>query len=214
MGDFFSTALQFPAVVFTFPLGVVLAYWLFALLFGVGTDVAEAAAGPGAPGGFAGAVAVFGLGGVPAAVPVSLVVAFGWFTAMTGTELLDAGWRRVLVLPAALFAGWAGARLLVLPLRRVFRAEQGIYHEDFVGRVCVVRTGRVTAGFGQAEVAADDGGTSIIQVRAEGPEAAELTSGRRALIFGYDADREFFWVAPYDLGGSDELGPEENRTPA
>ncbi|WSA47689.1 hypothetical protein OIE51_19160 [Streptomyces sp. NBC_01803] len=214
MGDFCSTALQFPAVVFTFPLGVVLAYWIFAVLFGVGTGVAEAAAGPEAPGGFAGGLALLGLGGVPAAVPVSLIIALGWFTAMAGTELLDAGWRRALTLPAALFAGWAGARLLVLPLRRTFPAEHGIYHEDFVGRVCVIRTGRVTAGFGQAEVAADDGGTSIIQVRAEGPEAAELTSGRRALIFGYEADREFFWVAPYDLGGSGELGPEENRTPA
>ncbi|MDT0342916.1 hypothetical protein [Streptomyces litchfieldiae] len=207
MREFFTTAAQFPAVVFTLPLAVVLLYWIFSILFGVGASVADTAE-PGEPGGVAGALALAGLGGVPAAIPVSLVIAVGWFVAMTGTELLDAGWQRAAALPAALLGGWCGARLVVLPLRRAFPAEQGVYHQDFVGRVCVIRTGRVAHDFGQAEITADDGGTSIIQVRAEGPEAAELTAGRRALIFGYESDGAYFWVAPYDSG---DLGPGENR---
>lgn len=208
MGDFLDTASRFPAVLFSLPLAVVLAYWIFSVVFGVGTSVADSAE-PGEPGGFAGALALLGLGGVPAAIPVSLVIAVAWFTAMAGTELLDAGWQRVATVPAALLAGWLGARLIVLPLRRAFPDETGIYHRDFVGRVCVIRTGRVSEAFGQAEVAADDGGTAIIQVRAGGPEGQELTSGRRALIYGYEPDGGYFWVAPYDAG---ELGPEENRS--
>jgi hypothetical protein len=199
--------MQFPAVVFTFPLAVVLLYWIFSVVFGVGASVADGAE-PAEAGGFAGALALARLGGVPPTIPVSLVIAVAWFVSMAGTELLDAGWQRTLTLPAALVAGWGGAWLAVLPLRRVFVAETGIYHRDFVGRVCVIRTGRVSDRFGQAEITADDGGSSIIQVRAEGPEAEELTAGRRALIFGYETDGEFFWVAPYDAG---DVGPEENR---
>ncbi|WP_228081600.1 DUF1449 domain-containing protein [Streptomyces profundus] len=223
MGDFFSTALDFPAVVFSIPLAVVLLYWLFALAFGVGAgDVdADVSADAGAGGGFG----WFGLGGVPLAVPLSLLVALAWFVSMAGAELIDEGVGQAVVPPVALFVGWAGSWLAVRPLRRLFRAESGIYHQDFVGRVCEVRTSRVTGGFGQAEVAADDGGTAIIQIRAEGPEADELASGHRALIYGYESDGGFFWVAPYDAGpleldradapvedpGPDEPGPGRNR---
>ncbi|TDC77201.1 DUF1449 family protein [Streptomyces hainanensis] len=198
MGDFFDTATHFPAVVFTFPFVVVLAFWLFSLVFGVGASVADSAE-PTADGA-GGALSAIGLGGVPAAISVSLVIAVGWFAAMVGAELVEPAVGRALVVPAALLLGWLGARLLALLLRPVFMGERGVYHEDFVGRVCLVRTSTVTASFGQAEVTADDGGTAVIQVRAEGPEGEELTAGARALIFGYEPERAFFWVAPYDAG--------------
>ncbi|SOD65102.1 hypothetical protein SAMN06297387_12099 [Streptomyces zhaozhouensis] len=212
MADFFSTALEFPAVVFSIPLAVVLLYWLFALAFGVGAGAVDAADGVADGGGGFG---WFGLGGVPLAVPLSLLTALAWFASMAGGELIDDEVGRALVPPAALVLGWAGAWLAVRPLRRLFEPESGLYHRDFVGRVCEVRTSRVTASFGQAEVTADDGGTAVVQIRAEGPEAAELAAGRRALIYGYEADGGFFWVAPYDAGpldpGPDEPGPGRNR---
>ena len=198
-GDFAATALTYPAVVFTFPLAVVVIFWLFSLVFGIGGSVADSPE-PGSAGAVGGALAALGVGGVPAAVPVSLVIALGWFASMAGAELIESGPARALVPVGALLVGWAGTWLLVLPLRKAFPAASGLYHEDFVGKVCIVRTSRVTSGFGQAEVDADDGGTAVIQGRAEGPEAAELTSGRRALIFAYEPDGAFFWVAPYDAG--------------
>ncbi|WP_259454566.1 hypothetical protein [Streptomyces ginkgonis] len=215
MGDFFTTAMAFPAVIFTFPLAVVLLYWTFGVLFGVGGSVAEGgdAGGDGGDGvgGFTGVMALLGLSGVPAAIPLSLLIAVAWFTAMAGTELLDATAARIATVPVALVAGWGVARLLVLPLRRVFPTETGAMREDFVGKVCVVRTSRVTADFGQAEVTAEDGGTAIVQVRAEGPEGADLGAGSRALIFGYEPEREIFWVAPYDAGPA--TGHFENQLP-
>jgi len=57
-----------------------------------------------------------------------------------------------------------------------------------------IRTGTVTGEFGQAEVTAQDGSSAIVQVRQTGEHA--LTHGNRALIFDYDTDGEFFWVAP------------------
>ena len=65
---------------------------------------------------------------------------------------------------------------------------------DFVGSVCVIRTGRVSQTFGQAEVTAADGSSAIIQVRQTGTDT--FKSGTAALIYEYDADGEFFWVTP------------------
>ncbi|MFJ6772737.1 hypothetical protein ACIQOV_17535, partial [Kitasatospora sp. NPDC091257] len=75
--------------------------------------------------------------------------------------------------------------------------DRPVTRGDFVGRVCVIRTGRVTADFGQAEVTAEDGSTATVQVRTATPEPA-LTAGRTALIFDYDAEGEHFLVAPFD----------------
>lgn len=209
MGDFFSTALEFPAVILTFPLAVVILYWLVSLVFGVGGSLAEdAESGSGGH-----ALGALGRGPVPLAVGVSLLIAVAWFFAMAAGALLDEPLHRTLALPGALLLGWAGAVLAQRPLGRLFPAATGTSREEFVGRVCTVRTSRVTAEFGQAEVVAEDGGAATIQVRAEGPEAEELRAGARALIFGYEPEGEFFWVAPYDAGPLPEPESRENRPP-
>lgn len=70
-----------------------------------------------------------------------------------------------------------------------------------MGQVCTVRTGSVSADFGQAEVAAADGSTAIVQVRQPPRPSSPgevLTSGATGLLYAYDAEGEFFWVSPYD----------------
>jgi hypothetical protein len=67
---------------------------------------------------------------------------------------------------------------------------------DFVGRMCVIRTGLASHDFGQAEVTAADGSSAVVQVRTTGQD--RLARGDNALIFEYDADGEFFWVMPYE----------------
>ncbi|RKT10979.1 hypothetical protein BX285_4912 [Streptomyces sp. 1114.5] len=150
--------------------------------------------GPGHHGGVLGAL---GLGGVPVTVAVSLLVALAWFVSLAGTALTSGAPARGGVLAVALVASWAGTRVLVRPLRRLFPEDRPVTRGDFVGRVCVIRTGRVTADFGQAEVTAGDGSTATVQVRTPTPEPG-LTAGRTALIFDYDAEGEHFLVAPFD----------------
>jgi len=58
----------------------------------------------------------------------------------------------------------------------------------------VVRTRHVGPDHGQAEVTAADGSSAVIQVRLAG-EAHDAT-GWTALIYGYDADDEVFWITP------------------
>jgi hypothetical protein len=82
MDGFVDAALSFPAVLFTPLLIIVVAYW--AVVVAGGAD-------PDAELGDGGLLAYAGLGGLPAAVPLSLLVAFAWFGSLAGAVLLP-GW--------------------------------------------------------------------------------------------------------------------------
>ena len=188
MGDFVDAALSFPAVVFTFLLAAVLLYWLLVLVGTLDVEIGDLDIGDG-----------LGLGGVPVTVTASVTIVVSWFVTIVGGLVIpDVAVVHTLlgigVLLAGLVAGLFVARLVAAPLRKLYAPGGEASRSDFVGRECVVRTGRVTGDFGQAEVTAVDGSTAIIQVRQTGEH--ELVHGRRALIFDYDIDGEFFWVAP------------------
>jgi hypothetical protein len=191
MGEFVSAALGFPAVLFTFLLVVLVGYWLLVLLgaLDIDDDGGDFLAG-------------LGFGGVPLTIVLSLVVGIGWFVSLVGTVVLSGlstaarvGLGFVVLVVALVFALFV-TRLLVTPLRSVFHADPSASRADFVGRTCVIRTGTVATDFGQAEVRAEDGSTAIVQVRQTGQE--DLRAGCLALIYDYDTDGEFFWVAPVE----------------
>ncbi|MFB4319821.1 hypothetical protein [Actinomadura sp. 21ATH] len=200
MGEFIDVALGFPTALFTFPLIVVAGYWLLAA---VGLDVLDADTGAGV----GDALAAARLGGAPVTVAMSALVAVAWFASLAGSAL---GVPGAVTLPAALAASWLATAALVRAVRRFvpagWAAAAGGSRRDLVGRTCVIRTGRVGADFGQAEVTADDGTSAVVQVRvpdsdlavAGRAEPGALTRGSAALIFDYDPAGEFFWVMPYD----------------
>lgn len=227
MGEFADVCLGFPTVLFGGALVVVVGFWGLVLVGGAdahgpwhhgatgghgGDGGAGGNSGHGVNGGRhdrlggeAGALAAAGLGGVPVTVVLSLLVALSWFLSLAGSAALHGAdlpgrpFRALLglaVTAAAPAGAWFGTWLLVRPLRRLFPDVRPPSREDFVGRVCVIRTGAVTARFGQAEVAAPDGSTAVVQVRQTGEDT--FTSGSSALLYAYDPDGEFFWVAPFD----------------
>ncbi|MFB6813762.1 hypothetical protein ACFCV8_04350 [Streptomyces sp. NPDC056347] len=200
MREFLNAATSFPAVLFGAALAVVIFFWLLVLVGSadhhsfdgdLDTDLA-------------------GVGGVPVTVSVSVITVFGWFAALTGTVLLHrsdaSGLTRAglagAVLVGALLTGLVVLRVLVRLFRRRFPDEPPPSRQDFLGRVCTVRTGSVGTDFGQAEVTADDGSTAIVQVRLLAPadpaDPAALTAGSAGLLYAYDDAGEFFWVSPYD----------------
>ncbi|NUP32764.1 MAG: hypothetical protein HOU01_13720 [Streptomycetaceae bacterium] len=194
MGEFAAAVLEFPAVVFTFALVVVVAFWLCVLVGAVEHDsFDDVSAGD-----------VLGLGGVPPTVSVSLWVAMAWVLSLVGGVLFgsaapSAGVRAVVdvgVLAAAVFAAWLATRVVLHPLRHLFPDEPGPSRHDFIGLTCVIRTGRVDGRFGQAEVTARDGATAIVQVRQTGTDV--FAAGGTGLLYAYDEPGEFFWVAPFD----------------
>ncbi|MFP3986969.1 hypothetical protein U9R90_05580 [Streptomyces sp. E11-3] len=200
MGEFLNAAIAFPTVLFTGALVVVLGFWLLAVFGAADTDAFDTEAGFGAA----------GLGGVPVTVVVSLLTLFAWFTSLVGTVLLDRWGASGAVATAAAFGvlvfavlvSWRLTRLFLRPLRSLFPDEPAPSRLDFVGRSCTVRTSRVDDGFGQAEVAADDGSTAVVQVRQTAEDLAAhpthaLTFGSTALLYAYDEAGEFFWAAPH-----------------
>ncbi|MFE4380701.1 hypothetical protein [Streptomyces cyaneofuscatus] len=204
MGEFLDAALGFPAVIFGAALVVVVCFWLLVLAGAADQHSFDSDLDSG----------TVGFGGVPVTVSVSLLVVVAWFGSLSGTVLLHrvpaSGTTRavlaVAVLAASLFLAWGTVRLLAHLFRRYFPAEPPPSRKDFVGRVCTIRTGSVSAVFGQAEVAAADGSTAIVQVRqaprvarlAESHAEEPLVSGSTGLLYAYDEEGEFFWVSPYD----------------
>ncbi|MFD7860785.1 hypothetical protein [Streptomyces sp. NPDC057682] len=196
MREFLDAALSFPTVLFSAALVVVIAFWLLVLVGAADHHSFDADLDAHAA----------GIGGVPVTLSVSVMVAVGWFISLTGAVLLHhsdaAGTLRAVlacaVLAGALLVSWAVVRLLVRHFRRFFPDQPPPSRQDFLGRVCTIRTGSVGTDFGQAEVAAADGSTAIVQVRQLRPDDAEFTAGSPGLLYAYDEDGEFFWVSPYD----------------
>lgn len=211
MGGFFDVVLAFPTVLFSFLLVVVVAYWLLVL-----TGLVDLEDGTDADAeGFGGFLAGLGLGGPPNTVVFSLLIAVAWFVSLAGTVLLDragfgASVRITLSVGVLVLAGlcaWLVTRLFAASLSRLFPTGPEASRSSFVGSLCVIRTGRVTADFGQAEVTSADGSSAVVQVRQPGDEP--LRAGSSALIYDYDADGEFFWVTPTDIA----LNPDLTRHP-
>ncbi|MFE3513802.1 hypothetical protein [Streptomyces sp. NPDC059166] len=199
MTEFLSAAAAFPAVVLGAALVVVVGFWLLVLAGAAAPDSFDADLDSEA----------VGFGGVPVSVSVSLFVVIAWFSGLTGSVLVlrsgVTGTSRaalhLTVLAGALLIAWGVVRMLVRRFRRYFPAEPPPSREDFVGEVCTIRTGSVSADFGQAEVAAADGSTAIVQVRQQPSPTGRgevFRSGSTGLLYAYDAEGEFFWVSPYD----------------
>jgi hypothetical protein len=137
---------------------------------------------------------------VPATVVFSLVITFAWLvsvvTMQTVTRLVPA------LLGAPLSFGVALASLILAlpltsiaarPLAKVFAPKHAPVKSDFIGRTCVVRTGSVTAKFGEATL--HDGGAGlVVRVRVDGDQ--QLGRGEQALIVDYDPERETYLVEP------------------
>ena len=138
---------------------------------------------------------------VPLTVSVSLIVFYAWALSLLGVVLPHAAG---LALPAwvAYVVAFFVAPLLALPLTSMtvrplaplFTPRRAKTNKDMIGRSCVVRTGSVTATFGEA-IVKDTGSDLILRVRVDG---TELKRGEEALIVGFDEEREEYIVESMD----------------
>lgn len=177
--DFITAALAFPTVALTVLLFVVVVFWVLVITGVLELDGDE-------------------LLSVPVAAGASAFTVVAWLIALAGTALLEGTAARLAIAAGALVVGWVVARAVGSWLRRVLAPAKTPTRADFVGQPCVIRTGTVTDGFGQAEVHAPDGSSAVIQVRSTGSDT--FHAGQTALIFDYDRDAEVFLVMPYEGG--------------
>jgi hypothetical protein len=200
MASFIDAATSYPTAVYTVLLGVVMVYWLLALVGvfdlngdgGIDLDL-HADGNVDDLGALAGFVVAFGLSGVPVSIALGLLVVVSW------TLCCLAGMWVLPLVPTALLHVVAGTLLLAVsfaaalpvtavalrPLRGLFKTHRAVSNASLVGQRCKVLSGRVTPGFGHAEVPRR-GASLNIDVGAHEPN--DLVRGSAAIITGYDPD--------------------------
>ena len=209
MGSFLDATVAYPTVVYTALLGVVLFYWVLALIGVVdfsseGGDIELDLTPDGQVddlGSLAGFVVAFGLNGVPFSIALSLLVLISW------TASCLAGMWLLPLVPTALLQLVAGSTVLIMsfalalpltaaalrPLRPLFVVHHAVSNASLVGQLCRVSTKRVTAGFGQAEVARRGAG---INIDVWAPEPNTLTKGMSARVMDYDPATQRYLIEP------------------
>ncbi|GAA2759850.1 hypothetical protein [Actinopolymorpha rutila] len=101
----------------------------------------------------------------------------------------------VVLLVAVVPAGSPG-RLVRLCPRRGSEPDPFATHRALLGQVCTTRSVRVDRYVGTADAPGPDGAATRIQVRQNGEE--DLPPGSTALIYDYEPDGGYYWVAAYD----------------
>lgn len=140
-------------------------------------------------------------GEVPKVLSLSMLVFFGWSASLLGLyfypPLADiarsALWIGAGISAVAFALAFAATALAVRPINKLLTAGAGPTRSDLIGKLCTVRTQRVDAKFGQAEV---DHASSLVQVREL--FGRDFRYGQRALIYDYDSEKEIFLIAPFD----------------
>ncbi|BEP41755.1 MULTISPECIES: OB-fold-containig protein [Variovorax] len=213
MGDFLGAVTGYPTAIYTVLLGVVVIYWVLAMLgmvdiehSGLDVDVGVHTHADGDAsdiGHLASYVVALGLNGVPFSVAVSLLVLVAWTVSCLGGE-----WLLPLV-PTMALQLLAGTALLVAsaviaipitavairPLRGLFVSHTAVSNAALVGQLCRVVTGVVNEKDGRAEVARR-GASLNIRVWATTPNA--LKRGSQALIVEYDEAAARYLIVAHD----------------
>jgi len=201
MEQFIHNITSFPSVIFTVLLGIVVIYWLLAMLGAVDVNVFDfdIEADPSSLSGLSGLLLTFGLIGVPVSLSLSLLVLFSWLfcyfaTAyllplLAGTIFQWIGGMAILVMSFALAIPLVAR--LIRPMKQFFVEQAAVSHHQLVGSVCTVMTLTVSDVFGQA--ALDDGEAGLIlTIRANTPNG--LTKGDKVVIIDYDQNKSTFEV--------------------
>ena len=136
----------------------------------------------------------------PATVIFSLIITFAWLVSVVTMQVVTR-MAPALTGPLLSLGVPLGSFVLALPLTsiaarplaKVFAPKHAPVKSDFIGRTCTVRTGSVSAKFGEATL--QDGGAGLVlRIRIE--DGKQLGRGEQALIVDYDAERETYLVEP------------------
>ena len=202
MDIFLNEILSFPVVIYTFPLIILMLFWLtsFAGLvdmeildFDVDADTDPDADSESDTSSW---LQKLGLDGVPLTVALTFVDFYAFiFTYLAKKHLLPlldgiitgAALGGIIALIGVIIAIPLAA-LCIKPLRPVFHTHEAISKNDLIGTLCTVTTQTVSETFGQAET--DDG--MILSVRASQPN--DMKKGSRIALIQFDSDNDTYSV--------------------
>lgn len=208
--ELFTESLRWYNLPWTLLLVLVLLYWIIAVVglvdldfisfdLDVDADVdvdADIDANPGA-GALAGVMEFIHLGSLPLMVVVSGLVICAWSMALIGNFYLNSGDSRIIgfALSAAVaIPGMIVSSLALWPVAIFYKRleDKTDGNLTMIGRTCHVRSDRVDANFGQAEVSTPEG-PLVVNVRIAS-ECAPLQAGDTALIISEDSKRMLYTV--------------------
>jgi hypothetical protein len=192
MNDFLTTVLSLPTLAYSILLAVCIVYWLLAatgLVDADGPDGLLGGDGDGDASGIAAMVARLGLSGVPVMVVLTVLAFVGWigcyFVQLMLLRHLPDGLRVLVGLAVAvamLVPGVLATSLLLRPVSRMLLRLRPPVDPSILGRVAVVTTPDVDAGYGMASV--DDGGAGLI-LQIRDTEPGRFKRGDRVVLIEY-----------------------------
>jgi len=210
MEQLLEVASQFPTVIYSTVLGVVVVYLLIGMLglvdlgfsgdadleLDLGSDVDVSI------GGLTGFMLTFGLTGVPFTLVISIVTLICWlisfYLQLYILNWLPDGWLYYLMGAIASFIIFVISlpltAIVIRPLKGMFRSVEATESHHLVGNSATIVTGTVSETFGQARLF-NNGAEMLLDVRCD-PEHI-LKKGDKVLLIEYLTEKYAYIVAPY-----------------
>jgi hypothetical protein len=210
MEQLLEVASQFPTVIYSTVLGVVVVYWLIGMLglvdlglagdadleIDVDSDVDVSV------GGLTGFMLTFGLTGVPFTLVISIITLICWlisfYLQFYILNWLPDGWLYYLMGSFASFVIFVISlpltAIVIRPLKGMFKSVETTLSDHLVGNSATIVTGTVSETFGQARLF-NNGAEMLLDVRCD-PEHS-LKKGDKVLLIEYLTEKYAYIVAPY-----------------
>jgi len=212
MEQLLEVASQFPTVIYSTLLGIVVVYWIVGMLglidldfsgdadldIEVDSDVDVSV------GGLTGLLLTFGLTGVPFTLVISITILICWLISFylqfyLLTWLPD-GWLYYLVGAVSDFIVFLISlpitAIVIRPLKGMFKSVETASSHNLVGRDATIATGTVSETFGQARLF-NNGAEILVDVRCDPEHTFKL--GDKVLVIKYLQENHVYIVAPYPI---------------
>lgn len=206
MDPFYQICTSFPTIIFFVLLVFSMLYWVLAALGMVDIDILDFDVAESEVGDnlnnldvMSGVLLKLGLNGVPVTIIITLISLIGWVISFllvyfifpwlpSGVIQFVAG---IPVLFAALYFAALITALVIKPLRPLFLTADQQVEKHLLGKVAIVRTGRVDQAFGEATLA-DGGAGLILKVRCY--EGEIFKKGDHVVLLEYEPNENTYKV--------------------
>lgn len=212
MEQLLEIASQFPTVVYSTLLGIVVVYWIVGMLglidldfsgdvdldIGADSDVEFSA------GGLTGLFLTFGLTGVPFTLVISIVILICWlisfYLQFYLLTWLPGGWLYYFMGGVSNFIVFLISlpitAIVIRPLKGMFKSVETTSSHSLVGNDATIATGTVSETFGQARLF-NNGAEILVDVRCDPEHTFKL--GDKVLVIKYLQESHAYIVAPYPI---------------
>jgi len=210
MEQLLEVASQFPTVIYSTLLGIVVVYWIVAMLGLIDLDFSGDAEldidsdVDTSVGSLTGLLLTFGLTGVPFTFVISIVILICWlisfYLQFYLLTWLPSGWLYYLMGVFSdlmvLLISLPITAIVIRPLKGMFKNVETASSHNLVGRDATIATGTVSETFGQARLF-NNGAEILVDVRCDPEHTFKL--GDKVLVIKYLQANHAYIVAPYPL---------------